>query len=95
MFPEGHAPIRLNPHGCNKKSTVLFYAVYLVGLSGIDKLDDNIFQRLLKEKLLCCNGKEMIVTDEIEQQLKNQIMKAENYSEILEKGAYIIKKWND
>lgn len=94
-FSEGHSPIQLNPYTHNKKATVLFYAVYLVGLSDIDKLDDNTFQHLLRERLPFYNGEELVVTDEIEQQLKTQIMETDNYSDILEKGAHIIKQWNN
>lgn len=94
-FSEGHSPIQLNPYTHNKKATVLFYAVYLVGLSDIDKLDDNTFQNLLRERLPFYNGEELVVTDEIEQQLKTQIMETDNYSDILEKGAHIIKQWNN
>lgn len=94
-FPEGHLQIQLNPYSHNKKTTVLFYAVYLVGLSDIEKLDDNTFQQLLREGLPSYNGEELVITDEIEQQLKTQIMETENYSDILEKGALIIKRWDN
>lgn len=94
-FPEGHTPIKLNPHGSNKKETMLFYVVYLVGLSGIDELNENIFQHLLREKLPFPDMNNIIITDESERQLKSQIMETNNYSDILEKGALIIKHWDN
>lgn len=94
-FPEGHLPIQLNPYASNKKDIVLFYAVFLVGLSDIDKLNESSFQRILKENLPLNNGEEMVVTDEVEQQLKLRIMKTANYPDILEKGASIIKQWEN
>lgn len=33
IFYEGHEKIRLNPQSSNKKATILFYSVYLIGLS--------------------------------------------------------------
>lgn len=95
LFLDGHAPIQINPHTSNKKTTVLFYAVYLVGVSDVDKLDDTTFQRILKEGFSCLNKDELIVNDEIEIQLKNKMLKTENYPEILEKGANIIRNWNN
>ena len=95
MFPDGHSQIRINPHTRNKKTTVLFYAVYLIGISDVDRLDDKTFQRILKEKLPYINDEEMIVDDEVEIQLRSQMLEEENYSEILEKGANLIKRWSN
>lgn len=97
-FPEGHAPIQFNPYSNDKKSIVLFYVVYLIGMSELEKLDDKSFQRLLKDKLATIQtytGQEMVVTDEVAQKIKSQMMETANYSEILERGATIIKQWNN
>lgn len=36
---------------------------------------------------------ELIVTDELEKKLQNEILSTEGYGDILEKGAEVIKKW--
>ena len=48
-FYQGHEKIRLNPYS-NKKAVVLFYAVYLIGKSKEEVLDDSILQKILKKK---------------------------------------------
>ncbi|WP_278850077.1 hypothetical protein [Megamonas funiformis] len=90
VFSEGHSLIRLNFNAHNKKAIIFFYIVYLVGLNNIDKLNDDMFQHIIREKL----PYQKIITDEIEQQLKNQIMENNNYPNILERGANIIKQWD-
>ncbi len=94
-FSDGHMPIQINPHTSNKKSAMLFYVVYLIGMSGVTELDDDVFQRIVREGLPYTNGEELIISDEIEKQFKEQILNNKNYSEILEKGADIVKKWNN
>lgn len=49
IFYEGHEKIRLNPQSSNKKATILFYSVYLIGLSQEICLDDRILQKILKK----------------------------------------------
>lgn len=94
-FPEGHDLIQLNPAVSNKKDILFFYVVFLIGLSFSpnDKLDERSLQLFLKEKLPLYNGQKMIVSDEVEQNLKKQIMGTNNYSDILKNGARIIKSW--
>ena len=92
-FYDGHEPIQLNPVASNKKATVLFYVVFTVGESGIEKLDDSTFQQLIKKAFALSGNTEFTVTDELEQQLKEEIFKNPHYSDILEQGAKIIKSW--
>ncbi len=93
-FYAGHKPIKINPVTSNKKTIVLFYAVFLVGASNIENLDDSKFQNILKEKFILNDDNEVIITDELETQFKNKMLEVSNYSDILERGAKIIKKWN-
>ena len=95
IFVEGHSPIQLNPHTNDKNSILLFYVVYLVGSSNINKLNDNIFQNLLREHLSLYKSEELVVTNEITSQFKKKILENDNYPDILEKGAHIIKQWNN
>lgn len=95
MFSEGHKPIQINPHTSNKKYTVLFYAIYLIGLSNEDELGDKVLQKILKEGFPCENDGKVIINDEMEIKLKNIILETENYSDILEKGANRVKNWNN
>ena len=92
-FREGHDPIRLNPSMGNKKSIILFYTVFTIGKAEIAKLNDDIFQQIMRDSFRLSAGEELIVTDELESQLKNEILKAENYPQILEIGAKIINEW--
>ena len=36
-----------------------------------------------------------VVTDEMEKKLQGEILSTEGYSELLEKGAEVIKRWKD
>ena len=92
-FYDGHAKIILNPNTSNKKTTVLFYTVFLVGKSGIKELDDNKFQSLLRENFTHLIGDQIVITDDLEKQLKNEMLNVSKYSDILENGAKIIMKW--
>lgn len=94
-FPQGHEPIVLNSRTSNKKATVMFYAVYLVGKSEVEYLNDSILQKILKSGIPGITAGEMIITDEMEIQLKKMMMDNKNYAEVLEKGADIIKKWRN
>ena len=77
----------------NKKSIILFYTVFTIGKAEIAKLNDDIFQQIIRDSFRLSAGEELIVTDELESQLKNEILKAENYPQILEIGAKIINEW--
>lgn len=70
----------------------MLYAVYLVGLSEVKDLNDNILQKILKRALNITSG-EIAITDEIEIRLKKEMMDNKNYAEVLEKGAVKIQKW--
>ncbi len=92
-FNAGHEPIKLNPTSSNKKVVVLFYAVFVVGQSDIDTLDDSVFQRLMKERFALNVDGELTITDEMEMGLKQEMLNTPGYPEILERGAQIVKEW--
>lgn len=92
-FGDGHEIIQLNPNTSNKKATMLFYVVFIVGKSGLRSLDDVTFQNLLRKELNLTVGEELHITNELEEELKSRMMSIPSYQEILEKGAETIKKW--
>lgn len=94
-FGDGHELIQLNPNTSNKKATMLFYVVFVVGKSGLKSLDDAIFQNLLRKELKLVVGEELHITDELEKELKSTMMNTPSYQEILEVGAEIIKNWTN
>lgn len=94
-FHQGHEKIRLNPHTSNKKAVVLFYAVYLIGKSKEEILDDRILQKILREGLPNLNGESFIVDDEMENKLKQIMMEDVKYSDVLEAGAEKIMNWQN
>lgn len=94
-FYQGHEKIRLNPYTSNKKAVVLFYAVYLIGKSKEEVLDDSILQKILKKGLPNRNGESFIVDDEMENKLKQIMMEDVNYSDVLEIGAEKIMNWQN
>ena len=93
-FYQGHEKIRLNPYS-NKKAVVLFYAVYLIGKSKEEVLDDSILQKILKKSLLNLNGESFIVDNEMENKLKQIMMEDVKYSDVLEIGAEKIMNWQN
>lgn len=94
-FYEGHQEIKLNPNSTNKKAVVLFYAIYLIGKSDENVLNDRILQKILKEGFSCTNGEDVVISDEMECKLKDIMLNDFNYSEILEKGATKVKDWKN
>lgn len=92
-FDEGHTPILLNPNASNKKDTMLFYSVFAIGMSELSEINSSTFQRLLRERLNLASNEELVVTDELETKFKNEILSTPGYSDILERGAELIKKW--
>lgn len=94
-FCEGHETIRLNPDTSNKKATVLFYVVYLIGISEEAELNDRVLQKIIKEGLPNLSNEEFIIDDEMESKLKRTMMEKDNYSDILEKGAEKVINWKN
>ena len=94
-FYKGHEKIRLNPNSSNKKSTVLFYVIYLIGISEDEELSDAVLQKIIKKGLPNQYSEEFLVDDEMENNLKKIIMEDENYSDILEKGAKKVINWQN
>lgn len=93
IFYEGHKPIQLNTQVKNKKEIILFFAIYLIGLSKEENLNNKILQEILKEGLPCTTKGELIVDNEMENNLKKRIMSDQNYSDVLEKGAVKVINW--
>lgn len=77
----------------NKKEIILFFAIYLIGLSKEENLNNKILQEILKEGLPCTTKGELIVDNEMENNLKKRIMSDQNYSDVLEKGAVKVINW--
>ena len=92
-FGDGHDLIQLNPNTSNKKATMLFYVVFIVGKSGLRSLDDVTFQNLLRKELNLTVGEELHITNELEEEFKSRMMSTPSYQDILENGAETIKKW--
>ncbi len=94
-FGDGHDLIQLNPNTSNKKATMLFYVVFIVGKSGVSNLDDVTFQTLLRKELMLAVGEELHITNELEKEFKSTMMNTPSYQKILEVGAEIIKNWTN
>lgn len=94
-FFDGHEAIRLNPDSSNKKTLFLMYILFIIGRNNIENIDDNLLQRIVKEALGMGMENELVVTDEMEKKLQGEIVSTEGYSELLEKGAEVIKRWKD
>lgn len=60
IFSDGHEPIILNTKTSNKKSTMLFYCVFLVGKMK-EELTDYSFHKLVKNEFALSEN--IIVTD--------------------------------
>lgn len=94
-FPENHEPIKINPISTNKRTTFLFYILFNIGKQEIDAIDDNGLQKVTKQ-IFNMNAENTIVLDDaLEKKLIEEILSTPSYSEILEKGANVIKAWED
>lgn len=71
------------------------YILFIIGRNNIKNIDNNLLQRIVKEALGMGMENEFVVTDEIEKKLQGEILSTEGYSELLEKGAEVIKRWKD
>ena len=94
-FSDGHEPIRLNPNASNKKTTLLFYILFVIGRDNIECINDKSLQEIVKKALDMGVKSELIVTDELEKKLQNEMLSTEGYGDMLEKGAKVIKNWED
>lgn len=94
-FSDGHEPIILNPNSSNKKTVLLFYILFVIGRDNIEHIDDKSLQDIAKKALDMGVQSELIVTDEIEKKLQSEMLATKGYSDLLEKGAEVIKRWND
>lgn len=94
-FSDGHEPIILNPNSSNKKTVLFFYILFVIGRDNIEHIDDRSLQDIAKKALDMGVKSELIVTDEIEEKLQREMLSTEGYSDLLEKGAEVIKKWKE
>ena len=94
-FYEGHEPIKLNPVSTNKKITFFLYILFAIGLSGMQTIDDSGLQEIAKRALGIGANTEFVINNEVEKNMREIIVDTDNYSEILEKGADVIKEWRE
>lgn len=94
-FGGEHEEIKLNPDSSNKKTLFLFYILFVIGRDNIENIDDNSLQKIVKKALGMGIENEFVVTDDVEKKLQSEILSTEGYSKFLEKGAEVIKKWED
>lgn len=94
-FKEGHELIRLNPEASDKKATFMFFVLFLIGKSNDYSIDDKKLQEYVIEYFQLQGNTEITITDKLEKELAEIILKEPNYSQIIEHGADIVKKWNN
>lgn len=94
-FPEDHKEIRINPDSTNKRTAFLFYILFTIGKENIETIDDNLLQKIVKKSLNMGMENEFVITDAIEKKMRNEMLNTTGYSNLLEKGADVIKKWKD
>lgn len=94
-FGEGHRPVELNPNSKDKKLTVLFYILFVIGKNNIQINDDKSFQKLVKEIFNVKSGSEFSIEDDLENKLVQEMLETENYSDYFDKGAAIISRWKE
>ena len=94
-FPEGHEEIRINPDSTDKRTAFLFYILFTIGKENIETIDDNSLQKIVKKSLNMGIENEFVITDAIEKRMRNEMLNTMGYSNLLEKGADVIKRWKD
>ncbi len=94
-FPDKHESIKINPISTNKRTSFLFYILFSIGKQEMENIDDNGLQKLVKEIFHMNTENTIVLNDELEKQLIEEILSTPCYSEILEKGANVIKVWKD
>lgn len=95
FFPEGHEEIRINPNLTNKRTEFLLYILFTIGKENIETIDDNSLQKIVKKSLNMGIEDEFVITDTIEERIRNEMLNTMGYSDLLEKGADVIKRWKD
>lgn len=68
--------------------------VYIIGLSNYDVLNDNILQKIVREKFIYDNN-QIDCDEEYTNKLKNEILLNKEYQKILRKGAEKVENWKD
>ncbi|WP_313340577.1 hypothetical protein [Sedimentibacter sp.] len=92
-FKDRTEPIKINPNTTNKKVVFLLYILFVIGNGEIDEINDQRLQQIIKNAFHIDGNNEIIITDELVAQLKEAMLKQENYSNIIEKGAAVIQHW--
>ena len=94
VFNEKDKKIEINPNGTNRKYIIFLYVVYIIGLSNYDVLNDNILQKIVREKFIYDNN-QIDCDEEYTNKLKNEILLNKEYQKILRKGAEKVENWKD
>lgn len=85
-FSDGHESIRLNPNASNKKTTLLFYILFVIGRDNIECIDDKSLQEIAKKALDMGAKSELIVTDELEKNCRMRCYLQKDMVICLKKG---------
>lgn len=94
-FPKHHDPIVINPLSCDKKTTFLFYVVYLIGKSTISRLNDESLRKIINDRFKLSFDATISLNDELVDCLLQEILDDLNYANVLECGAAKIEAWNN
>lgn len=80
----------LNPKGTNKESIFLFYMLFIIGKSKgkIQNLHD--LNMYIKQRFLCDS---IIISDEMSKNFQEEILKTDEYFEIIKLGALAVESW--
>lgn len=92
-FEEGHVKIIINPKSSNKKDIFMYFILMHIGKSGVQKLDDATLQNITKKAFGIKNNTEIIVSEQMENHLKTEILKTPEYAMLLECGAEVVNRW--
>lgn len=87
-------PIIINPKSGDKKTFFLLYILMKLGEKNIKGMNESLLQQLVKEIFDINQLNEVIITDEIEEKIKNEILGTKEYSNLIYKGAKVILDWN-
>ena len=69
--------------------------VYLIGKSGIAELNDKALQDIINKRFDLSYNATIDLTEELSNALLQEILADEEYSSVLEVGAFKIKAWNN
>lgn len=86
-------PIKINPNTTNKEFIFLLYMLFVIGDCEVDEMNDQRLQQIIKNAFHVDSSNEIIITDKLVKQLKDVMLKQENYLSTIEKGAAVIQRW--